>query len=131
MNRKLMRIFIVALTVNLVISKSVPSDDAETGLQDEKFPEGPAEESKAVLVKQMQYIKGILQGFKEKAEPEIQKFAEKSKPIVDALSGWLSDKWQKTIDAGKQGMKHIKAFGQDTADVILAKYPELAKPQYF
>ena len=92
--------FIVALTVNLVVSKSVPSDDAEIGLQDEKFPEGQAEEFKEVLNKHMQYIKGKLQGFKEKAEPKIQKFAEKAKPIVDAWSGWLSDKWQKTVGAG-------------------------------
>ena len=115
MNRKLIRIFIVALIVNLVVSKSITSDDAEIGLQDQKSPEGPAEEFKAVLNEQFQYIKGKLQEFKEKAEPEYQKFAQNAQPIVDAFSGWVSDKWEQASN----GMKNAKEWGKETVDAIV------------
>ena len=115
MNRKLIRIFIVALIVNLVLSKSIPSDDAEIGLQDQKSPEGPAEEFKAVLNEQFQYIKGKLQEFHEKAEPEYQTFVKKAQQSVDSFSGWLSD----TYEQASNGMKNAQEWGKEKVDSIV------------
>ena len=116
------------MTVNLVVSKSVPSDDAERGIQDEKFPESPAEQFKAELEDELQeFIKEKLQEYEEKGEPEFQKFAEKAKPIADAYSGWVSDKWQQTIDAGMNGFTDAKALGKETVDAN----PAYLEPKFY
>ena len=108
MNRKLIRIFIVALTVNLVVSKSISSDDAEIGVRDEKSIEGLAEDFKAVLYEQMQYIQGKLREFKANADPKFQEFAEKAEPIANSYFRYVFDKLEQIIDAGESALNAAK-----------------------
>ena len=108
MNRKLMRLLIVALTVNLVVSKSVRSDDAgideKDGLQDEKTGlQDVKMTSQQILYGQMEYIIRTLQEFEIYAKPQFQALAYNLDHEAEEFFGWASGLFLQAVAEGKNG----------------------------
>jgi hypothetical protein len=116
MNRKLISIFIVALTVSLTFSKSITSDithdvahDIEIGFQDEESLVGPREDSEVAWEENIGKLKGKFSKYAEKAQPTVHElsekfseYAEKAQPTIHKLSEKFSkyaEKAQPTVDA--------------------------------